>query len=323
MPIDKIFIVGNSRSGTKLLGTCLNLHSQVKTFRELHFFDEIVLNPYKKINRKTAEKILNRLGLNPNLNLKLPNCLNDKDEQIPAHELYDHILSQVLKLKNKRIACDPTPRNLFYAKNLIEIYPNSLFVVLVRDIRAILLSQKYRWRAVKEWKRKKSFEAFRSFINYNTFITTFIWKKNFKESEKLAREIKDSTLIIKYEDLIQSPKNELDKITKRCNIDFETSMLDVKVINTSDINKKGIQGFDKSRINAWESDLGKTEIWIAQKLCQKEMLQLGYPLLGVKPNILVLTAKVLTLPLHLCLIFLVNMIKSLNLIYFTKKILAS
>ena len=34
----QIFIVGNSRSGTTMLGRILNNHSEVFTFKELHFF---------------------------------------------------------------------------------------------------------------------------------------------------------------------------------------------------------------------------------------------------------------------------------------------
>lgn len=37
-----LFIVGNSRSGTTMLGRILGNHSQVYTFGELHFFEQMV-----------------------------------------------------------------------------------------------------------------------------------------------------------------------------------------------------------------------------------------------------------------------------------------
>lgn len=37
-----IFVVGNSRSGTTLMGRILGLNSQVKTFGEPHFFEQLI-----------------------------------------------------------------------------------------------------------------------------------------------------------------------------------------------------------------------------------------------------------------------------------------
>lgn len=41
---DCIFIVGNSRSGTTMLGRILGLHGKVHTLEELHFFDHKIFS---------------------------------------------------------------------------------------------------------------------------------------------------------------------------------------------------------------------------------------------------------------------------------------
>jgi len=38
----KIFIVGNSRSGTTMLARILGNHDNVFTFHEIHFFEQLV-----------------------------------------------------------------------------------------------------------------------------------------------------------------------------------------------------------------------------------------------------------------------------------------
>ncbi|MGY8989337.1 MAG: sulfotransferase, partial [Flavobacteriales bacterium] len=37
----KIFVVGNSRSGTTMMGRIIGKHSSVFTFKELHFFGQL------------------------------------------------------------------------------------------------------------------------------------------------------------------------------------------------------------------------------------------------------------------------------------------
>src|SRR4026208_2132895 len=43
-----IFIVGNSRSGTTMMGRILNNHEKVHTFPELHFFEQLWSSNEKK-----------------------------------------------------------------------------------------------------------------------------------------------------------------------------------------------------------------------------------------------------------------------------------
>ena len=61
-----IFVIGNSRSGTTMLSRILNNHTKIRSFNELHFFNDIINEPLNKIiNYKRAlviaNKILNRI----------------------------------------------------------------------------------------------------------------------------------------------------------------------------------------------------------------------------------------------------------------------
>jgi hypothetical protein len=322
MQTKKIFVVGNSRSGTKLLGMCLKLHSQIHTLREIHFFDEIVSSPYEQIKRTTANKLLKKLFTNPKLNIRITDNFNDSEATIIAYELYNHIQQRVLEYRKKAIACDPTPRNLFYAKELKVIYPNAFFIALNRDLRAVLWSQKNKWKLINTTKQQNRFELLRSYINYHPIITSFIWKKSVKEAKILAEELGDSILVIKYEEFIRNPQNTLKKATSRCKVDFEKEMLNIRVTNTSEVSRNEIIGFDKSRIDDWKQKLSKTDIWIAQKMCNIELQEFGYSLVEVYPNVLILIMKLAILPIHGLISFFMNVIKArLILSFLLKKIL--
>ena len=57
----KIFIVGNSRSGTTMLGRILGNHPQIHTFGVLHFFENLVSS--SDVEKSTAWKETERVKL--------------------------------------------------------------------------------------------------------------------------------------------------------------------------------------------------------------------------------------------------------------------
>ena len=58
----QIFVVGSSRSGTTMMGRILGNHSDVFTFKELHFFGTIwTNNSNQDLNRKKQIDLLSRL----------------------------------------------------------------------------------------------------------------------------------------------------------------------------------------------------------------------------------------------------------------------
>ena len=60
--IEHIFIVGNSRSGTTMMGRILSRNTSVFTFKELHFFGNIFSSDDKKILKETeSEELLSKL----------------------------------------------------------------------------------------------------------------------------------------------------------------------------------------------------------------------------------------------------------------------
>ena len=129
----------------------------------------------------------------------------------------------------------------------------------------------------------------------------------------------ENLITIKYEDLIRDPQATLCKVSNSCGVEFEDAMMDVRVMNTSAVERKDQKGFDATRVDHWKQKLSKTDIWFGQKICKEELSDYSYPLVKVSPNILAFCFKIIVLPLHWLGSFLLIVIKARRLAIFLKR----
>ena len=109
--IKQIFVVGNSRSGTTMMGRILGNHSDVVTFKELHFFGQLWTSGDKnnQLNRKESVKLFSRLlcinkhGIFSQVDLHQFNSISEAElsyECIYALDIFKRFLEYSLKVKN-------------------------------------------------------------------------------------------------------------------------------------------------------------------------------------------------------------------------------
>ena len=155
--IQKIFIVGSSRSGTTMIGRILGKSSSVFTFKELHFFGTIwTKRNNKELTKNDLIKLLSKLlsiqknGLFNHNNSFLE--LKSKSEKLLSRdiknplEIYRFFLDTITKENGAQIACEQTPKNLYYLEEIFQFFPNAKVINLIRDQRDVLLSQKNKWK---------------------------------------------------------------------------------------------------------------------------------------------------------------------------------
>ncbi|MEZ5023384.1 MAG: sulfotransferase [Chitinophagales bacterium] len=59
-----------------------------------------------------------------------------------GHDVYTQMIFRETALQNKQFPCEKTPQNVFYLKEILDIYPNGRVINMIRDPRAVMLSQK-------------------------------------------------------------------------------------------------------------------------------------------------------------------------------------
>lgn len=290
-PTDMIFVVGNSRSGTTMLARALGRHSAVIGLPELHYIEQQITGemfrdpapvPRPEAIRAVAT-ILSRARLGyftaPDTTRfadEACEVLRDWTGDLSYAALFHATLQHLAQLDGKRIACEQTPRNVFYIDAILENYPSARVVHLIRDPRDILLSQKNKWKRRKLGANIPRREALRSWMNYHPFTMSKLWTMavgaglNHKEDPRV--------LTLRFEDLLSDTNASLAAICDLAEINFDPDMAQVEQIGSSartDATRS--RGMDATRIAAWrKGGLSKGELRICERVAGPLMLQLHY-----------------------------------------------
>jgi hypothetical protein len=302
---------------TRVLGN----HSQVLGLNELHYFGELCdpgtgLEPLDAdALTRLAARLLARQArgvwgegptdLDQYWALHLVARL--RPEQRTSAGVFAAVLQKLATEAGKRFACEQTPRNIFYAARLLQIYPGARVVHLVRDPRAVLASQKNRWRrkslggANVPWS-----EVVRVWVNYHPLTMARLWVKAHQAALDLARHPR--FLLLRFEDLVADPEQEVRKLCEFLGIGFERDMLEVPQVGSSNRpNREAQKGISKDVLNRWERVLGRGEVALCERIARPLMERFSYPPLGrgcaLGPAVI---PQLLRYPLHLAGVLMAN-----------------
>jgi len=317
-----VFVVGNSRTGTSMMARILGNHEDVfALLHELHFFEQM-WSPARK-NKAIPEEEAVRIGarllgiLNEGyLTLRdyrayaadSKGLIEGHGGKVTAETVFANFIEHIARKEGKRYVCEQTPRNLFYVREIAEVFPQSKFINMVRDPRDVLLSQKKKWN-VRYTGAKKYIplsEAVRSWINYHPVTTSLLWKYSMRATEKLRGN--PNTMVVKYEDVIENHGKEVKKVCDFIGIEYNEKLLEIPLVGSSllksALDRKGII---KRPVSRELKGLNKTEIFLCQLIAGPMMRAYGYEPIRVLPNFFVLLLYMFLLPVKLSAAFMANL----------------
>ena len=200
-----VFIISQPRAGSTLLQRILNNNSEVYSHGESWLLLPLVYGLKKEFDveyeqqhaLQAIKEHIENSGVNSNI----------IDSQIKEYilNIYDNILNKT----NKSIIIDKTPRYYLIIEHLLKIFPKAKFIFLVRNPVAVFSSVLSTWPS-----------------EVKTHTIDLI-----KGVELMASAIsqnKEGIEIIKYEELIDSPKDIISRICDFININFTELMLELK-----------------------------------------------------------------------------------------------
>jgi len=232
---NSIFIIGVPRSGTSLLYRLLAQHTDLTWFSvedEKKFLTpEFIKNP-SELTR--VRKIVNRTQKNFSIKRKTSGV------HIPAELsfVYDHIfpgewnvkvfqqdleilisaIFELFKLNGKNRYLNKVPNNSIRIQKINEVFPNSKFIHIVRDPRAVvnsMLDKAQQKGLVYFGIPLKSKMEFKDAVENHSLQ----WKQVVEEIIKTSKKLDTNQFFqIKYEELFEKPDYWLEKITNFCEL---------------------------------------------------------------------------------------------------------
>ena len=316
-----LMIVGASRSGTAMLRTILNRHKQVCLSGETHYFDDLRIrlkNPDKRNLTPEENKICSNYfrALDDR-----PYGMSGNPSRSPIDEKEfirrasgvckgtDGFFEMYCKISAERegkvIWGEKTPRHVFRIHDILERYPESKVICMVRDPRGVVASY-------RDWKNQGGLnyegdqdygdaikaEENRSSSSYNIIIATLLWRAAVRAIDNAKKSFGQKRIWVqKYEDIVLQPDKSVSAICEWLSIDYSPDLLQVPMLNSSFSTYSDGKGISKTPVGRWGKKLSEYEIGVIQKIAGEEMDETGYEKSNVSVNIFKYSMEWVKLPI--------------------------
>jgi len=273
-----IFVVGAARSGTTLLQSMIDAHPDIALVGELHFFDQVMrlresipepLGPETIESLRAGVLKCHAMQFVPEIELALEHALA-RLTTLPApgyRELFRLLLEAFGELRGASNVGEKTPNNVRYLDELVHFFPHARIVHILRDPRDSISSRlRYPYTSPS--------------VIFNTLLwkIEMIYAADFVASGQATA---DRYLEVRYEDLVEDPRQVLEQICGFIGVDFAPSMLEghqrVDRVFKDEPWKDGVASPTNRRsVGAWRQRLTPAQAALIEAVAGSYLAGTGY-----------------------------------------------
>lgn len=293
------FIVGSSRTGSSLLVRCLNRSDEICMLGQTHFMGHLYRSGLRhemaKFGSLTDDKVVYKLV---DYLYSAPYrggdywiwLLKNVDKAYFTQKLlasnrteraFFYMLME-LKADKQPVWGEKTPGNLFHVPTLLEWFPQAKIIHTFRDPRAIYVSES-KYRIAQQDSRLFPYKQMEKLglknmlvPLYTVFHTTIVWSKVWQLHLQYAKDYPNNYYLLKFEDFVTNPAQQLQQLCQFLEIKFREEMLDQVVFNTGFKSEVGKAGFDRETADRWKRHINPlAKAWFFLRWRQP-LQELGY-----------------------------------------------
>jgi Sulfotransferase family len=176
--------------------------------------------------------------------------------------------------RGRPIMGEKTPAHLAYVDTLLEWYPGARVIHMLRDPRAVFVSDLRRRR--RKARRPYSWlDRIPGLLaTLMALQTTLVWRDAARRHERYKRTYPGRYMLVRFEDLVTNPEKSLASVFEFLGVAMPDDLGQVKVY-ASGFNV-GQEGIDAGAVDRWRSQIG----WLAKSWLRlvlgRRMRRLGY-----------------------------------------------
>ena len=268
------FIVGNDRSGTTMLRLILDRGPEVAIPPESMFLTDF---PYASVRDELdrpggAAGLMERVWGHPKVALwELEGRPPEVPEGLMGLDAYRVVVEApyvaYARKHGKPRWGDKTPHYVHHVAQLLEVWPDARFVILVRDGRDVGLSV----RGLP-------------FGPNNTWAAADWWARGIRAGDRAQAEHPRNAITVRYEDLARDPRTHVPPVCEFLGLAFTPEMLELENADRSRIVEDQrswfptlFDGINTDAVNRWEREMSPRQQRLFAAIAGKELAAHGYP----------------------------------------------
>jgi len=300
-----IFIVGPGRSGTTLVRSILSAHSRISITPEMQFMQWVdQREDVRKAPRDfeafwkeyTSWVRFTDLNVDPGRCLELIGQQGSRDFQ----NIFKAVLAAYAEKTGAARVGEKSPSHVRYIGTLLEWFPNSRIIIMLRDPRAVVSSQlgtPYVQERITETSFRRGYfveSRMREVIRYSDD-----WSMIFDEI--VPKWESDSRVRVhSYEKLAHNPEKEVRSMCDFLGETYEEVMLEGRKKGSVPMpagktpnqqleqwrrkhHAKSMRPISTKSLDKWKKNLSAIEVSIIESRCRRGMQKYGYSLSTANP----------------------------------------
>jgi hypothetical protein len=270
---DPFFIVGNDRSGTTMLRLILDRGPEVAIPPESMFLTDFAAEFAGDApqNQEAAQRLLNRVWEHPKVRLwELPGPTPQVPANLDANDAYRFVAAAPFEAYAKKYGKprwgDKTPHYVHHVDQLLQLWPDARFVVLVRDGRDVALSLKRM-----------------PFGPNNAWAAAPWWARGIQAGENAQRQHPHKVKTIRYEDLVAEPRQTVQAVCEFLDLNYSDEMLALETADRARIVKDQVSwfptifdGITTDKAGRWRREMSVRDQRIFAARAGEELVRMGY-----------------------------------------------
>lgn len=298
---EAIFIVGASRSGTTLMRNILERSPRIALARENHFLGHLRASEgaryyFRRAGDLAADDTVRRVvemiysgefqrrsrwrELSPFWRWLVENVRREEMERrLLAAErtergMYAAFLRAYADARRRPVMGEKTPAHLAYVDTLLEWFPSGRVVHMIRDPRAVYVSDLRRRRAKP--RRPYSWLGRVPVLLPAAMLlqTTWVWRGAARLHAVYEKRYPDRYRLVRFEDVVSRPDETLSALFDFLGVEIPADPTNVRVMARG--FKRGEQGLDAEAADRWRGHIGRLPDGWLRVFLGGEMRRLGY-----------------------------------------------